>query len=176
MQVDFHFLTEINRYRRICTKVDAIIFDSALSHTRRSDVSEKRRKYSRQLWCKFACGQVSSPRLYRLSVWIASKSSLQYFQDTGSLQLAYVGGRPNKEVMLFNIKEWVKDIWIVFIMKQIYFRSYLYIIYDINHITIFQEALWRWSLWVVQYIRYGNRYCYWNVGRAWSGCKFNNWK
>ena len=24
------------------------------------------RKYSRPLWCKFTCGQVSSPRLYRL--------------------------------------------------------------------------------------------------------------
>ena len=57
-----------NRYRRICTKEDANIFDSALSHTRRSDASEKkRRKDSRRLRCKFACGQVSSPRLYRLS-------------------------------------------------------------------------------------------------------------
>ena len=35
--------------------------------TRRSDASEKRRrKYSRPLLAKFACGQVSSPRLYRL--------------------------------------------------------------------------------------------------------------
>ena len=44
-----------------------VFFDSALSHTRRSDASEKRRrKYSRPLLAKFACGQVSSPRLYRL--------------------------------------------------------------------------------------------------------------
>ena len=44
MQVDFHFLTEINRYRRICTKVDASFFDSALSHTHRSDALEKKRR------------------------------------------------------------------------------------------------------------------------------------
>ena len=57
----------LNRYRRICTKVDASFFDTALSHSRRLSASEKRRrKYSRPLWCKFACGQVSSPRLYRL--------------------------------------------------------------------------------------------------------------
>ena len=36
--------------------------------TRRSEASEKKRKkYSCPLWCKFACGQVSSPRLYRLT-------------------------------------------------------------------------------------------------------------
>ena len=34
----------INRYRRIRPKVDAKIFDSALSHTRRSDASEKKKK------------------------------------------------------------------------------------------------------------------------------------
>ena len=34
----------INRYRQICIKVDASIFDSALSHTRRSDASEKKEK------------------------------------------------------------------------------------------------------------------------------------
>ena len=57
----------INRYRRKRPKVDASIFDSALSHTRRSEASEKkRRKNSRPLLVKFACGQVSSPRLYRL--------------------------------------------------------------------------------------------------------------
>ena len=37
---DFH----INRYRRKRPKVDASIFDSALSHTRRSDASEKKRR------------------------------------------------------------------------------------------------------------------------------------
>ena len=57
----------INRYRWKRPKVDANIFDSALSHTRRSDASKKRRKYSRPLLAKFDCGQVSSPRLYRLN-------------------------------------------------------------------------------------------------------------
>ena len=33
----------INRYKRERPKVDASIFDSALSHTRRSDASEKKR-------------------------------------------------------------------------------------------------------------------------------------
>ena len=37
----------LNRYRRIRTKVDASIFDSALSHTRRSAASEKRGEYTR---------------------------------------------------------------------------------------------------------------------------------
>ena len=36
-----------NRYRRICTKVDASIFDSALSHTRRSEGSEKKQENTR---------------------------------------------------------------------------------------------------------------------------------
>ena len=35
---------ELNRYRRKRPKVDASIFDSALSHTRRSDASEKKRR------------------------------------------------------------------------------------------------------------------------------------
>ena len=34
----------LNRYRRKRPKVDASIFDSTLSHTRRSDASEKRRE------------------------------------------------------------------------------------------------------------------------------------
>ena len=34
----------LNRYRRIRTKVNASIFDSALSHTRRSEGSEKNKK------------------------------------------------------------------------------------------------------------------------------------
>ena len=50
-------------------------------------------------------------------VKIALKSSLEYFQDTGSLQLAYVDGKPNKEVMLFNIKERVRNLSIDFIIK-----------------------------------------------------------
>ena len=53
-------VNKVNRYRQICIKVDASIFDSALSHTRRSDASEKIEENTR------VCGQVSSPRLYRL--------------------------------------------------------------------------------------------------------------
>ena len=36
------FFTDFNRYRQKRSKVDASIFDSALSHTRRSDASEKK--------------------------------------------------------------------------------------------------------------------------------------
>ena len=56
-----------NRYRRKRRKGDANIFDSALIHTRRWDASEKKKK---KIACPLldvsACGQVSSPRLYRL--------------------------------------------------------------------------------------------------------------
>ena len=62
----------LNRYRRKRSKVNASIFDSALSHTRRSDASKKREENSvvalRSLLNVFACGQVSSPRLYRLKI------------------------------------------------------------------------------------------------------------
>ena len=48
--------------------MDASIFDSALSHTRRSDASEKKeKKIAWPLLDVFACGQVSSLRLYRLT-------------------------------------------------------------------------------------------------------------
>ena len=47
--------------------MDASIFDSALSHTRRSDASKKKKKIACPLLDVFACGQVSSPRLYRLT-------------------------------------------------------------------------------------------------------------
>ena len=59
-----------NRYRRKRPKVDASISDAALSHTWLILVTrtrrKKRRKYSCPLLDVFACGQVSSPRLYRL--------------------------------------------------------------------------------------------------------------
>ena len=54
------------RYRRKRPKVDASIFDSAMSHTRRADASEKEKKIACPLLDVFACGQVSSSRLYRL--------------------------------------------------------------------------------------------------------------
>ena len=62
---EFHFLIlmfffTIYRYRRKRPKVDASIIDSALSHTRRSDASEKKKKIARPLLAKLACGQVSS--------------------------------------------------------------------------------------------------------------------
>ena len=58
---------KLNRYRRKRPKVDATIFASVLSHTRRSDASEKKKKIARSLLEVFACRQVSSPRLYRLT-------------------------------------------------------------------------------------------------------------
>ena len=59
----------INRNWRKRPKVDASFFDSALSHTRRSDASEKKREEnSVSTFGRFACGQVSSPRLYRLNL------------------------------------------------------------------------------------------------------------
>ena len=64
----------INRYTRKLPKVDASIFDSALSHTRRSDASEKEKKIACQLFDIFACGQVSSPRLYRSRFLISIKN------------------------------------------------------------------------------------------------------
>ena len=56
-----------NRYRRKRPKLDASIFDSALSHTRRSNAAEKKKKKACPLLDVFDCGQVSSPRLYRLN-------------------------------------------------------------------------------------------------------------
>ena len=43
------------------------IFDSVLSHTCRSDASEKREENSVENLAKFACAQNLSRRLYRLS-------------------------------------------------------------------------------------------------------------
>ena len=40
------FKSDFDRYRRKLPKVDASIFDSALSHTRRSDASEKKEENS----------------------------------------------------------------------------------------------------------------------------------
>ena len=60
----------MNRYRRKRPKVDASIFDSALSHTRRSDASEKREEYSVstfgrfRLWTSFESSPVSVKAFY----------------------------------------------------------------------------------------------------------------
>ena len=60
---------EVNRYRRKRPKVDASIFDSALSHIRRSDATEKKRRKFRggaaftferfRLWASFEFSPVS---------------------------------------------------------------------------------------------------------------------
>ena len=58
-------LDHVNRYRRKRPKVDAIIFDSALSQTRRSDASEKREEKSVstfgrfRLWTSFESSPIS---------------------------------------------------------------------------------------------------------------------
>ena len=52
----------MNRYRRKHSKVNASIFDSALSHTRRSDASEKKEKKiigQIRLWTSFESLPVS---------------------------------------------------------------------------------------------------------------------
>ena len=60
-----YFKSNVNRYRRKRPKVDASIFDSALSHTRRSDSSEKREENSVstfgrfRLWKSFESSPVS---------------------------------------------------------------------------------------------------------------------
>ena len=62
-------IQNFNRYRRKRPKVNASFFDSALSHTRRSDASEKKReKTACPILDVFACGQISSSRLYRLKL------------------------------------------------------------------------------------------------------------
>ena len=66
-------MISFNRYRRKCPKVDASIFDSALSLTRRSDASEKEKKKACPLLDVIACGKVSSPRLYRLTILLDLK-------------------------------------------------------------------------------------------------------
>ena len=75
----------LSRYRRICTKVDASIFDSALSHTCRQNASEEKRRIACPLLDVFACGQVSSPRLYRLNS--VTQSSLRRFLTSQNLFL-----------------------------------------------------------------------------------------
>ena len=50
--------------------MDAIIIDSAMSLTRRLDASGKKEKIACPLLDVFACGKVSSPRMYRLIVKI----------------------------------------------------------------------------------------------------------
>ena len=71
--LEISFLFEVNRYRRERPKVDTSIFDLALSHTRRSDASEKKEEPSVSTFGRIHCGQVSSPRLYRLNLILRKK-------------------------------------------------------------------------------------------------------
>ena len=65
-------LVNFNRYRRKRSKVNTSIFDSALSHTRRPDASEKREENSVstferfRLWTSFESSPVSVKDLLRL--------------------------------------------------------------------------------------------------------------
>ena len=91
---------EFKRYRRKRPKVDPSIFDSVLSHTRRSSASEKReKKIACPLLDFFASWQVSSPRLYRLS----GRKSLKYFYKSPKLKR----NRPNFSTQLQIWQEWV---------------------------------------------------------------------
>ena len=72
--------SSIKRYMRKRPKVDASIFNSALSHTRRSDASEKKEKIACPLFDVLSFGQVSSPRLYRLERKIPRNIYFTYFK------------------------------------------------------------------------------------------------
>ena len=68
----------VNRYKRICTKVDTSISHSELSHTRRSDASDKREENTR---VHFGANlRVSSPRLYRFKL-LFSALAKTFFQN-----------------------------------------------------------------------------------------------
>ena len=63
--------------------MDASIFDSALSDTRRSDALEKEKKIACPLLDVSVCGQVLSPRLYRVrSLVFFSKYPHEIFDIT----------------------------------------------------------------------------------------------
>ena len=63
---------KFNRYRRIWTKVDANIFDSALSHTRRSDASEKREENSVSTFGRFRLWTSFESSLVSVNNWLFS--------------------------------------------------------------------------------------------------------
>ena len=69
IMINYWSQKSINRYRRKYPKVDASIFESVLSHTRSlGRDGKKEKKIACPLLKVFACGQVSSPRLYRLNL------------------------------------------------------------------------------------------------------------
>ena len=76
--------TFFNRYRRKRPKVDASIFDSALSHTRRSDASKKREENSVsafgrfRLWTSFGSSPVSVKLVFTIrSFWFRAPTFLK---------------------------------------------------------------------------------------------------
>ena len=63
-------------------QIGQCIFGSGLSHTRRSDPFEKREENSVDILAKVACGQVSSPRLCRLTnapYWLCTRSIMKIY-------------------------------------------------------------------------------------------------
>ena len=80
------FLLSFNRYRRKRSKVDASIFDSALSHTRRSARRKKREKilastFGRfRLWTSFKSSAVSV-NLYNISYKILLIYNITYISS-----------------------------------------------------------------------------------------------
>ena len=67
--------------------MDATIFESALSQARRSDASKKETKIACPLLDVFACGQISSPRLYRLKLTFPGTCSWSW---TSCMALAFL--------------------------------------------------------------------------------------
>ena len=61
----------LNRYRREWDKLDSVFSARRLVILVARTRWKKREENSVDILAKVACGQVSSPRLYRLSLWIA---------------------------------------------------------------------------------------------------------
>ena len=58
-------------------QIGQCIFGSALSHSRRSDPLEKKKKIGCPLLNVSACGRVLSPRLYRFSLFLLQQETTQ---------------------------------------------------------------------------------------------------
>ena len=82
---DSYLKIMFKRYRRKRPKVDASIFDSALSHTRRSDAAEKREEncvstFGRfRLWTNFESSPVSIKKRIFLDLKFSSLNFNKYF-------------------------------------------------------------------------------------------------
>ena len=122
------------RYRRKRLKVNASNFDSVVSHTRRSGALEIREVNSvvaqRSLLNIFACGQVSSPRLYRLC----------YCSSRGR-KMINISGTKDHRIFYF---------WYVFFSWAKVLNFFLIYIFALDHIKLvmIQILLARsWSPW-----------------------------